>query len=369
MSDPHSVLRIQSAGEVCQVVREHRAVAVRGGGTKWNRGGATAGGTPESVSAAIDMRPLSGIVDYDPSEFTIITKAGTTVREVAETLCGAGQYLPFDPMFVEQGATLGGTVAAGMNGPGRLRYGGVRDFIIGIELVTGEGKAIRGGGKVVKNAAGFDLPKLMIGSLGKLGIITELAFKVFPRPEASLTASIEMPGLTEAVTMANCLARGPFDVEALELLPPGRLIVRISGDERALHPRLDALRQTTGARIEEIPAADSAAIWRDFLSWDSAKNGIVRVRIPITPSAVCTLDSKLTEADVHRRYSVACNAAFIDWPRAAGLDVLNALLLGLDLSGMALDDEIRLIGRLGGHEFLRRLKVALDPDGKFGSFP
>src|SRR5436190_11409249 len=117
------------------------------------------------------MRHLSGMMEYDPAEFTFTALAGTPLAVVQKELAGNGQYLPFDPPLAAQGATLGGTVAAGLSGPGRLRYGGVRDFIVGVQWVDGSGTVIRGGGKVVKNAAGFDFPKLFTGSLGRLGIL------------------------------------------------------------------------------------------------------------------------------------------------------------------------------------------------------
>ena len=106
-----------------------------------------------------------------------------------------GQYLPFDPPLAAAGATLGGTVAAGLSGPGRYRYGGVRDFVLGVRFVDGMGNLVRGGGKVVKNAAGFDFPKLMVGSLGRLGVLAELSFKVFPQPPAFATLAVSYHGI------------------------------------------------------------------------------------------------------------------------------------------------------------------------------
>ena len=130
----------------------------------------------------ISTGALRGIVEYEPEEFTFTALAGTSVREIGQVLAEKGQYLPFDPMWVEAGATLGGTVAAGLSGPGRFRYGGVRDFILGVRFVDGRGRLLRMGGKVVKNCAGFDLPKFFVGSLGRYGALAEITFKVFPAP-------------------------------------------------------------------------------------------------------------------------------------------------------------------------------------------
>lgn len=376
MSVPCPVLAAQCANDVVQAVAGHRSVFVRGGGTKL---GPESGGPRQSSAkrwdappdcpadaVTIDMRGLSGITEYDPGEYTFSARAGTTLEEITRALAREGQFLPFDPMFLEQGATLGGTVATGMNGPGRLRYGGVRDFILGVELVTGEGKLVRGGGKVVKNAAGFDLPKLAIGSLGRLGVVTEVTFKVFPEPEAKVTATCDVAGVREAVELVNQLARGPFEMEAIELLPPGRVVFRISGWQSALRSRLDELRSRLGTAVDEMPPADAAAFWRRALCWDTGGRDVIRTRVPVTPAAVVALDEELGRAEAARRYSVACNAAFIDWPRERGRAELEGLLMSQELGGMCLGTGIALMGRRTDCGFVRRVKAALDPANKLG---
>ncbi|MBI4768870.1 MAG: FAD-binding protein, partial [Chloroflexi bacterium] len=149
--------------EVRDAVRSLPRLLPRGGGSK------PALSIPPEGVAALDLSGLTGLLEYDPAEFTFTALAGTPLSEVLAALSANGQYLPFDPPFAARGATLGGAVAAGLSGPGRYRYGGVRDFILGVRLVDGNGDLVRGGGKVVKNAAGFDIPKLMVGSLGQLG--------------------------------------------------------------------------------------------------------------------------------------------------------------------------------------------------------
>src|SRR5208283_106284 len=149
----------------------------------------------------LSTQALRGIVEYEPEEFTFTALAGTTVREIGEALAEKGQYLPFDPMWVEAGATLGGTVAAGVSGPGRFRFGGVRDFILGVRFIDGQGRLLRMGGKVVKNCAGFDLPKFFVGSLGRFGVLAEATFKVFPSPAARLTLQLTLAGIVLAARM------------------------------------------------------------------------------------------------------------------------------------------------------------------------
>lgn len=342
MNTKCSVLSAQSADEVSQAVREHRVISLRGGGTKL--------GLVAKGDVMLDMRGLSGITEYEPDEYTFTAKAGTTLKEIVETLGREGQYLPFDPLFVDEGATIGGTVAAAMNGPGRLRYGGMRDFIIGVRFVDGEGRLIRGGGKVVKNAAGFDFPKLMCGSLGRLGVLTEVTFKVFPKPEVRLTAMCDVGDLNKAVELVCRGARGPFDAEAVELLPPGKVIVRIAGHEAALKPRLDAMSKALGVSFEETSALPQIAPRI--------------IKVPLVPSVVSILDAKL--ATVPRRYSVACNVAFIEWPPEKHLLELCEMLSSLQLGGVALNADRVWLGKRSGLEFLRSTKRVLDPASKLG---
>jgi len=159
-------------------LRCHERVLPRGGGSK------PALSTPPEGVAVLDVSGLRGITEHDPDELTVTALAGTPVAAVRDALAAHGQHLPFDPPLVAAGATLGGVVAAGTSGPGRFRHGGVRDFVIGARFLDGDGELVGGGGRVVKNAAGFDLPRLLVGSMGRLGVLVEVAFKVFPAPPA-----------------------------------------------------------------------------------------------------------------------------------------------------------------------------------------
>lgn len=189
----------------------------------------------------ISTRKLSGITEYEASEFTFTALTGTPVREIIAALDAKGQHLPFDPMLVDAGSTIGGVVASGLSGPGRFRCGGVRDFILGVRFVDGMGRLLRLGGKVVKNAAGFDVPKFLVGSLGRFGVIGEVTFKVFPKPESTLT--LQMP--FSADKMAR-LANSRFEADALDVLPGGAaMLVRLAGPAKAL----EALAKEIGGEI------------------------------------------------------------------------------------------------------------------------
>ena len=306
------------------------------------------------------------MIEYDPGEFTFTALASTPLASIVEELGRAGQYLPFDPMFVDSGITLGGLIATGMNGPGRLRFGGMRDFILGIEWTDGKGRVLRSGGKVVKNSAGFDFPKLMVGSFGRLGHINEATFKVFPRPESVLTVSHDAADLPAAIMLAGRIAAGPFDADAVEVLPRGRVIVRLAGHSEALSPRLHEMRRKLASAFDVMEGAE--LFWVDCLSWSRSPSEFLQVKVAVTPSKVSELDDALAAARAPRRYSVACNVAFVDWPVAHGIDDLDRLLCAQKLHGLCLDHPRLFIGRHPGLEFLQRVKRVLDPQNRLGDF-
>src|SRR4051794_14621485 len=206
-----SILAPETLSELIDAVRSTPRLLAIGAGTKPRLS------TVDAVK--LTTVGLRGISEYDPSEFTFTAAAGTPVREIAAALAERGQYLPFDPMLLDAGATLGGTVASGLSGPGRFRFGGLRDFILGVRFVDGTGRLLRMGGKVVKNAAGFDLPKFFVGSLGRFGVLAELTFKVFPRPASALTLRLAARTLEEAAKILMEAASSRFEFDALDMAP------------------------------------------------------------------------------------------------------------------------------------------------------
>lgn len=200
---------------------------------------------------AISLKALSGIQEYEPSEYTFTALAGTPLSEIVQALASRNQYLPFDPVLVDQGATLGGTVGSGINGPGRQRYGGLRDFILGAEIVTGDGQLVSTGGKVVKNAAGFDVPKLMVGSCGRLGILTSLTFKVFPAPPFRLTGSVACQSVDDACQVIAKLAAGRWELDAIDFDRQAMSVyLRLAGPEAACQQLAADLQQCLGRDLK-----------------------------------------------------------------------------------------------------------------------
>ncbi|MCO5243013.1 MAG: FAD-binding protein [Anaerolineae bacterium] len=363
-SGPADVVQPQNLAELQYVVRSCERLVVRGGGSKHALSAAQDG------AMVLDMRGLRGIVEYVPDEFTFTALAGTPVSEVTEMLAEHGQYLPFDPPLQDAGATLGGTVAAGLSGPGRYRYGGVRDFILGVRFVDGQGNVVRGGGKVVKNAAGFDLPKLMTGSLGRLGVLVEVSFKVFPAPATYATVAATLPTMAEAARMVQQLAAAPVDWEALDIAPAPKgatLWARLGGLKQALPPRVARVQELLEDSRLLTPAEDEA-LWRRINALDFGNATDMLVKAALTARDIPALDAALAAAGAVRHYSAAGNLAWIAWPGSA--HDLDRLLAGQRLPGLTLRGAAAfpLVGRRPAAAFLQPVKQTLDPAGRFPAF-
>ena len=347
--------------DVQAAVREHRRLLPCGGGSK----PALSKPVGDDVTL-LDLSALAAVLEYEPDEYTFTALAGTPLAKVQALLAEHNQYLPFDPPFAPRGATLGGTVAGNTAGPGRYRYGGVRDFLLSIRFVDGTAALVRGGSKVVKNAAGFDLPKLFVGSMGRLGVLVELTSKVFPRPPQYATLKVDYPTLNDALHALQHLARAPFDIHALDLTPPAVLWVRIGGLPAVLPARLDNLRAALGAG-DVLAAADEAEVWQAAreLSWAAPDAALVKV--PLTPQRIPALDAALERHAARRRYSVGGNLAWVAWP--APLNKLDALLTAQGLSAVALlganPTGRPILGKQPDATFMRYIKQALDPGGRF----
>lgn len=188
-AEPQAVLVPENVADAQEMVRAAagKALVPWGGGTRQALGYA-----PERYDIALSTARLNAIRDYAPADLTVTAEAGVTVAQLQETLLAQGQWLPLEVACPER-QTLGGIVAARADSLCRLGWGSVRDSLLGVSVINCRGEQVKGGGKVVKNVSGYDLPKLYNGSLGTLGLIAEATFKVAPRPEASATALVPLP--------------------------------------------------------------------------------------------------------------------------------------------------------------------------------
>ena len=353
-----TTLRPESFREVRQAVADHARIRPRGGGTK------PALSRPPGGVASLDLSGLSGIVEYEPEEYTFTALAGTPVAEVQERLAREGQYLPFDPVLARAGATLGGTVAAGTGGSGRYRYGGIRDFLLGIRFVSGRAELVRGGSRVVKNAAGFDLPKLMVGSLGRLGVLVEMTFKVFPLAQRWLTLEASLPGLPEALEAIRRLRAAPLDLAAVDLEPPGRLLVRVGGRRESVGPRLERVRELVGQGAE-LQGQEERDHWDAVREFDWVPADWNLMKVPMTTGRIEKLEENLTSVPFRTRYCAGGSLAWLAW--SGPLDPVDRALAQLDLTGLVIrgNGDVARPGRTRDQVFSMRIQGALDPDGRF----
>lgn len=234
---------------------------VCGGGTR----GVQTAGDP------VDLSGLSGIVLYEPEALTLVVRAGTRLAEVEALLAGAGQRLAFEPadwrgLLGTTGApTIGGAIAANISGPRRVQAGAARDALLGVRFVDGTGAVIRNGGRVMKNVTGYDLVKLLAGSWGTLGILTEVALKVLPAPEAEATLVLPALSPDRAVAAMAAALGSPWEVSGAARLTDGRVALRLEGFAASVAYRAGRLAdRLAGLGVaNQMTGAGSAALWRD----------------------------------------------------------------------------------------------------------
>jgi glycolate oxidase FAD binding subunit len=354
-------MKLTKISELQELVRAHTKLSASGGKTK-----SALHNTSDDVNN-LDLTGMDGVIEYNPGEFTITAKAGTDLKQLNQILGEHAQYLPFDPPFIEQGATVGGTVASGVNGPGRFRYGGIRDFIIGVSYVDGHGNLVNSGGKVVKNAAGFDLSKLMVGSLGRYGALVECSFKVFPKPESLMTLRVGLPSMVEAVESIISITRMPVDFYALDIIRQADqycIYMRMGGKLKSLPNRIDRLRMIVGDG-EVIEGEEERKIWKDITNFTFLQSDELLVKIPVTPESIEELDKYLAGSSAKRQYSVGCNVAWVAWRNP--IEALDVQLNKIGLSGMVLVGQVDKIhlGLVRSNKFSKLIKEALDPGDKW----
>ncbi len=353
-----TVLAPTSPEELAEAVRSTPHLIAVGAGTKPR--------LAEVDAVKLSTAGLRGIREYDPSEFTFTAAAGTPVREIAAALAERGQYLPFDPMLTDAGATIGGTVAAGLSGPGRFRFGGLRDFILGVRFVDGAGRLLRMGGKVVKNAAGFDLPKFFVGSLGRFGVITDVTFKVFPRANSTLTVRLAAETLDAAVRILTEAASSRFEFDALDLVPGEEgVLARLAGPSAALEKIAgEVFARWPGEALSE---GDADAIWNNLREFQWVPHSAPLVKVALSPASAVALGHAVHSLDQARWHlSGGGNFAFISLADPNEIGPLDERVQNLGLSGVVLRGVVPLwLGLRKSPVIAQAVKNALDPVNRF----
>lgn len=262
----------QACAVVKSVIGGAVPLAIRGGGTRSGLG------RPTQTQATLSSAGLTGITLYEPAEMVIGARAGTPLAQVQKTLADRGQMLPFEPMdhralFGSTGEPTIGAVAAGnVSGPRRINAGAARDSLIGIRLINGKGEAIKSGGRVMKNVTGLDLVKLVSGSHGTLGFLTEVIFRVLPVPERVVTLSWRGLADPDAVILLSRALGSPFEPFAAAHLPAGitgedaQTLLRLENFSVSIDYRMAELKTLLAAygEPELVEGAASEALWRDI---------------------------------------------------------------------------------------------------------
>lgn len=232
----------QLSDAIREAAAQKRPLCIRGGGTKDFYGGTLNG-------HKLDTAEYRGIVSYEPTELVITARAGTPLAEVEAALEEKGQMLAFEPPHFGPGATIGGCVAAGLSGPRRAYAGALRDFLLGVRMLDGKGTDLTFGGQVMKNVAGYDVSRLMAGSMGTLGMLLDVSLKVLPRPGATATLRLNC-GEADALGLMNDWAGKPLPITATAYRD-GDLGVRLGGARAAVDA---AARKIGGTAVDPSQA-------------------------------------------------------------------------------------------------------------------
>ena len=288
----------QQADFTSSAIDRIRAAAAAGSSLRIRGGGSKDFYGQTLVGEILDTGPLNGVVSYEPSELVITALAGTPLAEVEALLLAQGQCLPFEPPHFSEHSTIGGTVASGLSGPARASAGATRDFVLGVKLINGKGEHLTFGGQVMKNVAGYDVSRLMVGAMGTLGLLTEVSLKVLPVAPLEATLKFEMTQ-AQALKMLNTWGGQPLPLNAscwLEDQGKGTLYLRLRGAIAAVE---SACTQLGGQRM---PNAQTAADWKacrdQQLQWfkdRTADQDLWRLSVPQTTPALDLPDSPLIE--------------------------------------------------------------------------
>ncbi len=317
MNTRHSVLPLEDtahpttqddvAAAVRQAFQAKSPMYVIGGGTSLDFG--LPARTP---GVGVILSGLNKIVDYPARDMTVTVEAGATMEALAEVLRNEGQRLPIDAPN-RDAATLGGVLATNTSGPRRFGFGTMRDYVIGIRAVDGRGVPFRGGGRVVKNVAGYDFCKLLTGSLGTLGAVVEVTLKLKPQPESSVLIACNMPAIEQAEKLLRSLVSSrtrPCAVEWVvgpeweQLLPAesaGALVVGLEGSQdevRWMSGQLTSEWHEQGvSEIRTFADADAERLWQTLTEFPAAGDAAVTVKMSLKPNSVAQTMTRLQRFD------------------------------------------------------------------------
>ena len=398
---PETVVYPTSIAEVSQLLKEAnehgRAISPVGQGAFLHLGG-----VPKRYEQALCTTALNTLVDYQPADMTVKVGAGMSLAQLQAVLGENRQWLPLDPPCPER-ATVGGLIAANLNGPARFSQGTVRDFLIGLRVVRSDGTLIKGGGQVVKNVAGYDLPKLYCGSFGTLGVIVEATFMIRPRPEAQTTLALTFSSAEKAGEAALKLTGSDIQPFFLELanfspvpshplsggpLPPGYLLfVGFAGIQEEVDEQRSRLRAVLGddeCVVEELSADEAQTLSQALRDFPVSGQAALRCKVSLQPTQLATFCADLAAEAQRRQIPVRLLAragngilytafegeavpdnqllALVDWIRVQA--ARNNGFAVVEEIPSALKERANVWGTVGkAFPLMQRLKETLDPNG------
>jgi glycolate oxidase FAD binding subunit len=236
--------------QIQSAITNRQTLKITGGDTKsWY-------GDP-SKGEVLNTNHFKGILDYQPEELVITVRSGTPLAEVEQVLASKNQYFPFEPPHFGPNATIGGMIAAGLAGPGRGQYGSLRDFVLGVNIMDGLGQTLSFGGKVMKNVAGYDVSRLMPGSLGTLALLLDVSIKVLPRPTKTMTLKFQIHQ-GQAITQMNSWASQPLPLSASAWVN-NELWIRLAGANAAVDSAIIKMNQVLP--VQRIDPLEAEVFW------------------------------------------------------------------------------------------------------------
>ncbi len=351
MPRPSEEQALALAERVKQAAADRTPVVIQGSGSKGFYGRAVA-----SDGETISTRGYQGVLSHEPTELVITAAAGTPLRELETALAERGQMLGFEPPHFGDAATIGGTIGCGLSGPRRPFSGAARDFVLGIRMINGKGEILRFGGQVMKNVAGYDLSRLLTGSLGTLGIILEISLKVLPRPAMERTL-VQPASEAQAIERFNTWAGRPYPLSAATW-EGGALYLRLSGAASAV---AEAAARLGG---DPLPQPQADAFWHGLreqqLTFFDADLPLWRLSLPPATAPLGLPGASLIDWGGAQRWLASDLAAETVFSAAAAAGGHATLFRGGDRNGSVFQPLPEPLVRLH-----RNLKASLDPAGIF----
>ncbi|MEV8563288.1 FAD-binding protein [Streptomyces sp. NPDC051917] len=358
----------------------HPRVRIRAAGTA-----ASWGAPPAPADLLLDTRGMEGLLHYDPADMTVAARAGTPLSQLQAVLAAQRQRIAFDAARTASGATIGGLIATADAGPAQQAFGALRDLVIGATIVLADGTAVRTGGHVIKNVAGYDLAKLFTGSLGTLGVLADVVIRLHPLPHTS--ATLRLPSTAaDAVALGGRILTAGLEPAALEWCHE-HLLVRLEGDRGGVKDRLTAVTRLGAASGEVFWTDEQATVWRPVQETTLGRDGDTVLRIGSLPShwaRIFDTATRLAHSDglrleatssigvgshtlrlsagdstAHERFLTALRAEVTAWGASVTVRRRDGLPTGTDMWGPPPP----------AVTVMRAIKQQFDPNARFGAGP